>query len=410
MALLLIVGLYSPTSVAEQFSPLLYALDYLACLALLLLLGLGVRRRPGVAACMIALSIVPLLLFFTSISGLATYTYGALPGYAVLSLLFLLDLRETELPPWLFSLYAALNALNLVACAAIVAGNQWLSTVLITHYSVFYPDLVANMLLMRMPVLTFGTHSLAAFFFYLFFYASFQTYRLRRKRLFLVFAVGYVLLNLALLSVTGLVLACLATVQMAHHFWSSFRHRWLWAAGALALACLVAIFVPVEPLFLSGRDLVLSARDIVADPGAGFLGRLMPGGTLHYDLQYLQEHPLRPVGVSYREGLMLGDSGMIEYLLRGSLVLVFLVYGGFFLFLRRSLVAKADLYLLFLVTLAFETGFTVLTYPRALCVLPFLVVYLNGLRRAPPAERAPIAGGGRVLRCPDPQAPPIAHS
>ena len=391
LALLLLVGLYCPTSVAENFSPLLYGINYLICFALLLLLSLGARRRPGAAACMVALSIVPVLLFFTSVSGLATYTYGALPGYVVLSLLFLVDLRETAFPAWLYGLYAVLNALNLVACAAILAGNEWITSLLITHYSVFYPDLVANMLLMRMPVLTFGTHSLAAFFLYLFFYAAFQTYRLRRKRLFLVFAVGYVLLTLALLSVTGVVLASLALVQMAHHFGSSLRHRWLWVAGVLAAACLIAIFVPIEPLFESTRDLVAGARDIVADPGAGFLGRLMPGGTLYYDLQYLQEHPFRPVGVSYREGLMLGDSGIIEYFLRGSVLLVLLVYGGFFLFLKRNLVAKADLYLLFAVTLAFETGFTVLTYPRTLYLLPFLVVYLNGLRRSHPADRAAIS-------------------
>ncbi|HXZ27012.1 MAG TPA: hypothetical protein VEG08_03325 [Terriglobales bacterium] len=390
LALLLLVGLYSPTSIAEQFSPLLYAIGYVACFALLLVLAVSARRRPGAVASMVAGSIVPLLLFFTSISGLATYTYGALPGYVVLSLLLLLRLPDIALPGWLSGLYVLLNVLNLAACSAILAGSEWMQAVLVTHYSVFYPDLVANMLLLRMPVLTFGTHSLAGFFLYLFFYAAFQTYRLKQRRLFLVFAVCYVVLTLALLSVTGVVLASLAMVQMAHHFWSSSRHRWLWAAGVMAVACIVAIVVPVGPLFQSGRDLVLSAQDIVADPGAGFLGRLMPSGTLHYDLQYLQEHPLQPVGVSYREGLMLGDSGVLEYLLRGSVILVLLVYGGFFLFLRRNLVAKTDLYLLFLVTLAFETGFTVLTYSRTLCLLPFLVVYLNGLRRPSAAGVAPI--------------------
>jgi hypothetical protein len=78
---------------------------------------------------------------------------------------------------------------------------------------------------------------------------------------------------------------------------------------------------------------------------------------------------------------MFQDSGPIEYFLRGSVVLLGLVYGSFFFF-WRCLLATSDGYWLFLIILAFELGFTSLANYRALYLLPFFVVYLNWLRRA----------------------------
>lgn len=98
-------------------------------------------------------------------------------------------------------------------------------------------------------------------------------------------------------------------------------------------------------------------------------------------MQFLKEHPLRPLGVSSRPELLIGDMGFIDYLLRGSVFLVCWAYLGLFFFLKRSLIVRFDLYFLFGVILAFELGFSVLSYFRMLYLLPFFVIYLNGLRQ-----------------------------
>jgi hypothetical protein len=76
------------------------------------------------------------------------------------------------------------------------------------------------------------------------------------------------------------------------------------------------------------------------------------------------------------------DIGVLDYFFRGSIFLVVWAYGGLFFFLRRSLLEKRDLWFVFGLILAFETGFAVIGYVRMLFLLPFFVVYLNELRRA----------------------------
>lgn len=379
---LLVLGLYFPTSIGEQFSTALFGINYLLSLVLLSSLFLETENRPSVVVCVSLLSIVPLLLVFTYTSGLHTYTFGALCGFAVLSVLLITNLREVRFPPYLFHLCVLVNILNILAGVAILAGSDLVKQFLVTHYSVYYPELVPNMLLVRKPILTFGTHSIAAFFLYLFFYASLQTYRLKGKKLFLIFAFCYLFLTAALLSVSGLILASIGALQLFWFLWSSVRRRWLWGGALLAVLGLIAGFQFLGSIVKNWADVKEGAKAIITSSDSGFLGRLASGGTLRYSIDHLRYHPFSPVGVSDKEGLMFQDSGLVEYLLRGSVILVFLVYGGLFFFLRRSLLSRVDAHWLFLVILGFESGFTALTNFRTLYLLPFLVVYLNGLRRS----------------------------
>lgn len=378
---LLVLGLYFPTSIGERFSTTLLGIDLLLALVIVSLLFLEGKHHPSLLVCVSLLTIVPLLLVFTYTSGLHTFTFGALGGYAVLSVLLITDLREIPFPRSLFYLYAAANILNISVGVAILAGSELVTQFLVTHYSVFYPELVPNMLLLRKPILTFGTHSIAAFFLYLFFYASLQTYSLKGKKLFLMFAICYLLLTAALLSVSGLTLAFVGALQLLWCLWSSIRRKWFWAGAIFTVLGAVAGFQLLDAVVKNWADVAETAKLILFSSDNGFLGRVTPGGTMRYSLEYLQYHPLSPVGVADKSGIMFTDSGLIEYLLRGSVVLLALVYGGLFFFLRRSLLARSDAYWLFLVILAFELGFSTLTNFRALYLLPFLVVYLNGLRR-----------------------------
>src|SRR5258708_27976756 len=91
---LLVLGLYFPTSIGEQFSTTLLSVNYLGCLVLLSLLFFEADEKPSFLVCLSLLSIVPLLLVFTYTSDLHTYTFGALGGYLVLSVLLITNLRE----------------------------------------------------------------------------------------------------------------------------------------------------------------------------------------------------------------------------------------------------------------------------------------------------------------------------
>jgi hypothetical protein len=66
-------------------------------------------------------------------------------------------------------------------------------------------------------------------------------------------------------------------------------------------------------------------------------------------------------------------------MLRGSIPLLVLIYFGLYRFLRHNLASRTHALTLFLVIIAFETGFTALSYFRTAYLLTFFVIYLRQL-------------------------------
>jgi hypothetical protein len=192
----------------------------------------------------------------------------------------------------------------------------------------------------------------------------------------MLFSVSYLFLMLFLLSVSALAFATVGLFQLAAHYWSAIRHKLAWATVALCAVLVTAVFWSPAINWSSSLDVV---KVILRDPNNGLSGRLLPGGTMYYDLQYLQEHPFSPVGTSFREGFMFGDDGPVEYMLRGSLPLLFLMYGGLFYFLRRNMISRFHAIFFFVAVVMFELGITTLVNFRAQCLFPVFVVIFNSL-------------------------------
>ena len=372
----LIAGMYFPTNAVNRFTPLLYG-AYAFYMVLLSVWVLRSRIRPSPLVSIALLSIVPLLLLFSSTTQLPVLRFGALPSYGLLSLLYLTDIRYISAPRWLDQLWKLVNGINIAMGIAILLGVRSVQDFIIAHYAYAGEGLLAAMMLLRKPVLTFASHSIAGFFFYLFFWINLQAYKSRRQKIFMFFAVSYVVLVLAVFSVTGVVLGCIASLQLLLFAWKSTRHKFVACALLFLIVFSAILFGPRVDWARPARI----ATDILTTPGSGWLGRYVPGGTMYEDLEYVRAHPLSPAGVGFKEGLMAGDSGPIEYLFRGSFILLFLVYAGFYYFLRRNLVCRMHVYVLFVVVLAFETGISTLLYFRTLYLLPVFVVYLNSLNR-----------------------------
>jgi hypothetical protein len=375
IGLLLVVGLYFPTTASAHLTVFSVS-AYLICLALLSVLIFRRHGRPSARVCIALLSITPLLLVFTFTSGLSTFRLGALFVYGVLSVLFITNLRDVGLPRWFGLLWVTVNIINIAAGFAIVAGVQPVNDFIVAHYSTAYDELLPTMLALHKPVLTFGSHSTAAFFLYLFFWINLQAYKLKGQKWSMVFSVCYLFLTLCLLSVSALVFSAAGLFQLAAHVWSSMHHKLLWATAVLCAILGTAAFW--NPAIDWGASVGV-VKSIVQDPGNGLAGRLLPGGTMYYDLEYLRGHLFSPVGASFREGLMFGDNGPVEYMLRGSVPFLLLIYGGLFYFLRRNVILRFHAYFLFAVIALFELGITTLINLRALFLIPVFCVYLNSL-------------------------------
>lgn len=382
-ALFLIIGLYLPTSIAGNISQPLTYLAYALVFGLLGLLMLKTRTRLNPLCVILSLIIVPLLLLFSLTSGLPRYTPGALAGYLVLSLMFSSNLYEINCTGGLEPLFTLVNLVNITAGFCIIAGEPHVSDFLIAHYSNAYPELLPNMLSWRKPVLTFATHSLAAFYLYLFFFANLRTFQVKRRRLSFAFALCHLVLIVALLSVSGVLFAALGFVQLFWSLWTRSKSLFV-VALILVLLGTPAAFKAVFPHVTDWGAIYDMAKAIVSQPDSGWNGRFGGGGYMQYDLSYVRHNPLTPVGITYRDELMFGDSGVFEYYLRGSVVLLFVIYTGYYCFLRRNLLNRTDKLLLFAVVLAFEMGYCVLLSARTASLLIFLVIYLNSVVKSAP--------------------------
>jgi hypothetical protein len=377
IALLLVAGLYAPTSIDEAISrDLLFAASILL---FVLLAALLFHRRGllGRVSLLWSAVIVFDVLFFTLISPFTEFAYGAVRSFALLAVVFCLRLQDVPLNAWTRRLFHAANVINIACALAIVAEVPEVNEFLVQNYSAAYQELVRYMLDERKPVLTFGSHALAGFFFYLFFYMNFETFRARQGRRYLVIALAYVGLMICLNSVSGYGFAVLAAMSLIREF---FWNRSLLATAVAGLFLLTSVGIAATQLGI--LEFQKEFIDTLNSDTNGLNGRYSQTGVLTRNLNFLADHPFSPIGLGYSDSLFYGDSGPVEYLIRGGFPLVIATYAGLYLFLRDNLRSRKQCRLLFAVFLVFEVGYSNLHYLRTLYLLPFVVVYLNGIGQA----------------------------
>lgn len=341
-------------------------------------------RRNGTRGtwCAVNSLLIPTTILAASIvSPFHEYRWGGLLPYTVLALLFAVNIRHLSAGPGFGNTWAVVNVVNIAAGAAVILHSNLVDKLLGDYYATFYPELVSSMTALGKPVLTFGSHSCAAFFYYLFFLLNLEAFLVLRKSSNLVFAFCCIILGFALLSVTGIVLMSVATMQIV---FTLVEKNWTRLLGAALLTGTVgyALVVHYKAEFRDMADLVgVVAQATMHSEVNGVSGRFSQLGTLYSTVKYIKDRPFSPVGVTYRGDLFFGDSGPVEYYLRGSIILFCSIYVGLFFFLKRNVVSLRHAIVLFFTITAFEIGYSALTYVRFLCVLPILVVYLNDLSR-----------------------------
>ncbi len=375
-AVLLALGLLFPTSTGGNISNLLYAVHQLLFCALALWLVLRYGAVGTAPQAWLAGLIVVWCAAATALSPFHDLALGALGVYVTMAFLLLLDLSRLDVAWSTVVLRVASLLLILVAVGVLVASapvTDWMTA----NYSVAYAELVPMMVLLRKPVFTFGSHSLAGFFYFLVFYLNFESWRVQRRPADLALALACIAAGIFLTSVTAAVLMSVALVLV---FFGTGRARWP-LFGTLLLAGGVAGWYYRHEL----ADLVAVSNMLTSfeSSASGLSGRFGRDGNLLGSLEAIRSLPLRPIGVSASSTVFFGDSGPVEYLLRGSWPLLLAVYGGLALFLWHNLRWRRHALVLFAVTVAFEVGMTVLTYHRFVYFLPFAVMHLNYLATDP---------------------------
>lgn len=385
LSALFLVGLYSPSSISGSYSTALWGAYFWLLATLLVLL---MARKDGIQSVFVVSNsvLIVAVLFVASIfAPFPDYQWGGLLPFMGLAILYSVNLQELSPGNTLRRLITVANVINVTVGLAVILRSDWVGNFLADHYSAGYSDLVPYMMSEAKPVLTFGSHSTGAFFYYLFFFVNFETFKVYKNWSSLAFAICYVVLGCYLRSFTGLCLMAFAIFQILHYGARNRRRLILLAVVAASFAAVGTLyyFVPYPEDWVAAGKVV---TDIATNPASGFLGRFTEVGTLYTTVLYIRDRPFTPVGIGFRSDLMFGDSGPVEYFLRGSIVLLAAIYGGLYVFLRKNLLSRYHFVLLFLVIIAFETGFSSLCYVRTLYLLPVFVVYLNDLSRRGEAD------------------------
>lgn len=383
MAMLLALGFYFPSSSGETISVGLYLADGLALAALLAALLL---RRGGVLsvfAVINAAAVNVILLACTLFSPLTEFAYGGYVPILLCSMLLCVSVREIGLTATARRLFDICNAMNIALAVSLLLEVPLVTRFFLANYACGYDDLLPYMISEGKPVIMFGSHSLAGFFFYLLFYLTFQTFARLGSKLNLVYALCYLFLLASLYSFTSVIFSLLALTQLLVHFqW----HKSV-LAGLIATGLLLTCAVVVLPRLEVFDDLKASVLEVTHREDNGLLGRYSSSGGLMGNLEYISDHPFRPIGLGLSPQLWYADSGPVEYMLKGSVPLLLAVYTGAFLFFYKNLKSKRQAIFLFVAFLSFEFGYSNLQYIRTQCFLPFALVYLNGLE-----------GGGDLAR------------
>jgi hypothetical protein len=376
LTLILVIGIFFPTSLGGESREFLIGIALVLLLAFFSLFIYWRGTRPG-AIFGFSIPILVVLLAGTLISCAFRFGGTIFCEYVMIATLFALNLRRLRMNRLVTTVFLLVNILWIIGGAVILVGNEAFNDQLVKWYSQFYADLVPGMLALHKPVLTFGSHSLAGFFTYLFFWLNWETYRRQHQIWNLIFALCELVLLLGMTSFTSMGFAVLAVAQIGYWLWKKDRLVFVVCAASVAVITWLTVGMITDELEILWKNPSVASSVLNAD-NSGFMVRYAVGGTVFGTINYIWEHPLAPIGFTYPSTVLyLGDSGPVEYLLRGSIPLLLLVYLGLYKFLRHNVRDRNYALALFIFFIGFETGYNTLPYFRTLYLLPFVAVYLN---------------------------------
>jgi hypothetical protein len=366
-----LVAIFFPSSIHTNIIPSLYTIQVLLITFISLITALLIGNTKKLLL-LIALLIPSFLVIFTILSPLDKITVGSILGYVGFSSILLVNFRQLKKP------YKSINYIVMLITIVhiffgylLFLGNEFVFNLIQENYSAFYPELFENMVIWySKPVIFYGTHSLAAFFYFILFYINFNYYKSHNKILFLISSILLIPLMFLLLSTSGILFGVFSIVYVIKGN-SSLTY--------ISMIKIISIVLIAGMLFSLSDYYIMVSKLIENSSGSGLIGRFSHTGTLVRNLDYIANNPFSPIGLKFSEKLWMGDSGIVEYILRGSILLLLLMYLGYFIFCFRNLKNYDFALFLFILILMFESGYTILTYARFFGLLPFIIIALNNI-------------------------------
>ena len=378
LVFLMLCGIWLPQSLLDE-------LPKLDQVILLGVLGIVMFREGGRLVSRLAvvngLMVLSLLILFTLISPVKEAGYGIFPYYlgcCMLLTLRLQTIRCSQLTPRIF---VATNVAIILLGSFMVFQDPDVNRFVVDYYSVYGRDKTLFLTGLGKPILTFGTHSVAGFFYLLLIITNCIAAVKKRRPLFLLLAAIELCLLIALSSITSLVYSFCSLILLIWAIWKTLQTRFALSCGLVAALLFGGALLRESA---SGVEAGIRSQYLAAIlfQGSGFSGRYGADGTVRGNLEKTEEFGLMPLGMAIGDKFMFGDSGIVEFFMRGSVVFLLAIYGGFAVFVMRNISGRKNrgyAVLLVLVFLTFEVAFVNLLLIRTLSIIPFFVLYLRHL-------------------------------
>ncbi len=157
LALLLIVGMYLPSSTDGEHSRFWVFILFAALISLLgyLAWNLGVFRGTVTRISLPILIVLLVCTFVAFIQGPSQFDFGMFVKFSALAMVLCLDLRGLRPGRLVYRAFVLVNCISIALGTGILVGSDWATEFVTKYYWSFYPGLVPAMLSLHKPVLEF---------------------------------------------------------------------------------------------------------------------------------------------------------------------------------------------------------------------------------------------------------------
>ncbi|MCK9443845.1 MAG: hypothetical protein M0Q14_04830 [Tissierellaceae bacterium] len=249
----------------------------------------------------------------------------------------------------------------------ILVDNSFINEFTTNYYSQYYNRALFYSLLYNKTVMSFGVHTYASYFYMLFFYMSYQTAKVTKKRKYYLYCISATIFTFFLTSNTSIIYGIIMVFMLLK----------LFKTKPLTMIVLLLIGVIV----LINFYIVLTEKYlfIFQSNSNGFIARYLGEDIVFQEnINYILNNYAIGFNILDNVDLNYSDSGYMVYLTMGNFPLLFIIYYWTFRFLKNNIPKDSLLFILFIV-FSFEVALPATFNYRYIYAMIFLIYYLQSL-------------------------------
>ena len=378
--LLVVVNVFFNIFLPTSKNTVIYGVDHLIFVWIILLLEVFILLiNNKVHKLRLVSSIIGINIYMIIVTMLAKDTYpDARVSLArivpILSLLVLCSIKIESYPKIVF-LKGVLNFVSIVAIVwnvLIILRVPQVIDFTYNNYNQYYDACgYYQLVLGHKPVMSFGVHTYASYFYFLLFILCYATYRIQSETLYMFYCYMYALFCLFCVSTTSIIFFLIMILVLVSDFKRSVSVR--------TFALIMVVFAGgLVIVYFNFSDIYARVYQNFTGGGHGFLARYSTSSVFDENFNVIRSS----LGIGYNIipslELSYSDSGYIVYLTMGNIPLMVAIYYNVIKFINDNV--RVFKILVMIAVLGFELGLPGTFNYRFSYFIIFVVLYLGALK------------------------------